>query len=276
MKMRHFIYADAKEIASMYSQLFDDITEISTTVSKENKAEIEADIKIPNILQGFLPGNFSGDYERDCNHIISAQSYISIEKKIMALLEHVSSGEDDIIHNIGNDLLVVGRIKAMKYDQFLLKADELLQDVSLKFESFYETYCEESNFSSLWKDLVKKVMQSETYKMPFNMFDVVDHKSPKIKKIIILDADYPIIVSFSSNKLLISASDMESASKIALAENLSVLGLMRQVRKGFYTIKPVAMWEFLSPKKLAQDSWNRLERLVIIGKRVTNGIGNKW
>ena len=251
--MRHFIYADAKEIASMYSQLFDDITEINTTVSKENKAEIEADIKIPNILQGFLPGNFSGDYERDCNHVISTQSHISIEKKIMALLEHVSSDEDDIIHRMGNNLLVAGRVEAMKYDQFLLKADELLQaEESLRFESFYEKYCEDSNFSSLWKDLVQRILSSEDSKRNFDAFSYFSIRCSEIEKIIVLNSDYPIAISFSNNKLLLSASDMENYVRLKMAENVSVLGLMRQVGKGFYTIKPVAMWEIFESEKVSE------------------------
>lgn len=251
MKIRHFIYADAKEIDSMYSQIFDDITEINTTVSRENKVGIEAEIKMPNILQGFLPGNFSGDYERDCNHTVSTQSHVSIEKKVMALLEHVSSGENDVIHRMGNNLLVVGRVEAMRYNQFLLKADELLQaEESLNFESFYEKYCEDSRFSSLWKKLAKKISLSERLKIPFGVSELFAMGRPEMGKIIVLNSDYPIAISFSCNKLLLSASEMANLERFSHAENLSILGLMRKVGNGFYSIKPVAMWEIFESEKV--------------------------
>lgn len=250
MKMRHFIYADTKEIDSMYSQIFDDITEINTTVSKDNKAAIEAEIKMPNILQGFLPGNFSGDYEHDCNRTVSTQSHISMEKKVMALLENVSSSEDDTICKMGNNLLVVGCVDAMIYNQFLIKADELLQaEKALNFESFYEKYCEDSNFSSLWKELATEVMPNLRFRGFLGISEMYSITSQGIGRLIILNADYPITMSFSYDKLLLSASESAAFGRFKLVENLNILGLMKQVGNGFYTIKPVVMWEIFDPEK---------------------------
>ena len=67
-----------------------------------------------------------------------------------------------------------------------------------------------------------------------------------------MNSDYPIAISFSNNKLLLSASDMENYVRLKMAENVSVLGLMRQVGKGFYTIKPVAMWEIFESEKVSE------------------------
>lgn len=254
MKMRHFIYADTKEIDSMYSQIFDDITEINTTVSKENKAEIETEIKIPNILHGFLPGNFSGDYERDYNRVVSTQSHISIEKKVMSLLEKVSFCENDAICQCDDKLLVAGYVEVMKYNHFLEKANELLQAEELvDFKSFYEKFCEDICFSSLWKELTKKIIPSIDHKIPIDWQDLYEvrrsSESQKIEKLIILNADYPVIINFSHNKLLLSASQMSLWGKLCHAENLYLLGFMRRDGVSCYSIKPVVMWEIFESQK---------------------------
>lgn len=252
MKMRHFIYADAKEIDSMYSQIFGDITDINTTVSKENKAEIEAEIKIPNILQGFMPGNFSGDYERDWNSLISTQSHISIENKVMSLLEYASLSESDAIFKCCDKSLVIGCVDAIKYDQFLLKVNELLElEEPSNFDDFYEKYCDDINFSNLWKELAQKIISIKDREIPFDFTMRISTRSQEIEKLIVLNSDYPIIISFSYNKLLLSASMMAVKKRFLCAENFNVLGLMRQVGKGVYTIKPIAMWEIFDSKKVS-------------------------
>lgn len=250
MKIRHFIYADAKEISSMYSQIFDDITEINTTVSKENKAEIKAEI--PNILQGFLPGNLSGEYERDYSSIVSAQSHISIEKKVMSLLESAALNENNVITECKDKLLVVGLIETMRYDQFLEQVDWRLKKRGYKgFKGFYKKNCKSDNFSELWKKLVDKITSNKCRGIPFSILKASAAK-PEIERLIVLNAKYPILISFSYDKVLLSASTMAMSTRFSCAENMSILGLMKQVGTGFYTIKPFAMWEIFESNKASE------------------------
>lgn len=240
MKVRHFIYADAKEISSLYSQIFDDVNEVNTTVSRENKTEIN--IETPNILQGFLQGNFSGDFERDCNNVVSKQSHISIETKMISLLKYIGMDENKTICQWSDKLLVVGSVKAMKYDSFIEKADELLKKGGLTgVDEFLTKNCESDNFGELWKELCGKLLLNKW--LHLDKFDMFCIGEPVVETLITTNTDYPIIINFSYNKLLLSASEMANYSRLCCLDDMSVLGLMRLGENNCYTLKPIAMWE---------------------------------
>lgn len=272
MKVRYFIYADKDRIFEMYNQLFVNITEIETNTEESKAHDLKAEVDLPNILQGFLSFNFSGEVGRDRTHTFSTKIEISIEEKVMSLIS-VAMGNETEPLGIWNkeEKLIVGYAKVLQYDYFEREIKRSLKKAGCKnFMKFVNRDGKKEKFDKKWKQLI---LENGLCDYDYNGTNIISfmrdisQKEPVTQKFIIVDWKYPTLIDFSLNKVLISASDMVNAGFFALATNIGILGVMRQSLSGLYRIKPIAMWRvveldncgerFVWQTNKFKEYWNR-------------------
>lgn len=252
--VRYFIYADKDKIFEIYNQLFANIKEFDTN-SEENKVcGLKAEIDLPNILQGFLPFNFSGEMGRDCTNTFSAKIEVSIEEKIMSLISIAKGNEAEPVETWSpKGTLVVGSAKILQYDYFERKIKKFLKkDKCKKFIKYVDKNGQKRTFDKKWNRLILEndLCNCKGNGMPaISFLNGISEKRTTTEKFIAVNWKYPTIIDFSLNKMLISASSLANANFFAHTTDIGILGIIRNCLPGLYRIKPIAMWEVIELDK---------------------------
>ncbi len=261
MLYRHFLYLDVNRIDSLYHQLFPNIDEIQTSISRENK--ICGKAEIGNIIQGFLPSNFSGEAMRDCNKATTTTAKVSIEEKIVSILDVVPGIENEDLDTRIKGLLV-GKVRMKKYKAFLLDTICYFNKIGYSnFEDFFVANYKKDDFQLTWKKAMKEIQKQKYTGNGISIFQLLDEqfmeeKAP-LHRFMILNAEYPVIITFSYNKLLLSASEMENYGILNFTRDIHILGIINEIDESLYFIKPFAMWEIFEEEKGDERFWHQVK-----------------
>lgn len=261
MLYRHFLYLDVNRINSLYHQLFPNIDEIQTSISRENK--ICGKAEMGNIIQGFLPSNFSGEAMRDCNKSTTTTAKVSMEEKIVSILDVVPGIENEDIDTKIKGLLI-GKVWMKKYTVFLADTIGYFNKTGYSnFEDFFAENHKKEDFQSIWKKTMEEI-QEEKYTgngIPFLQLmheQFIEEKAP-LHRFMILNAEYPVIMTFSYNKLLISASEMQNYTILNCTRDIHLLGIINEIDENLYSIKPFAMWEIFEEEEGGERFWHQIK-----------------
>ena len=247
--IKHFCYCDVNGINSIYSQLFGNTEEISIKDSK--KRELSGSVGLPYILQGFLKTNLSGEYSRDWSTEQSSKVTITIEDKVRSILRGFKDDESKKIDRWSDtECLVAGHATIVNYQRWTNRITDFFRsyaDIKYPdFESFLKDIRYNPEFERMWSEFTNYTCDNVDFsrqRLPIRPFLAQDGS---VIKCIAVDLKYPVLVHYSSDKLLISASEHENWGLVEGLPQTGILGILRKADTNLYTIKPLAMWHDLS------------------------------
>lgn len=249
------MYCDVNGINSIYNQLFSNAEEVLITDKKSR--ELAGKVELPYILQGFFGTNLSGEYTRDYGTEKSTRVTITIEDKIRSILDYLkydTSKKIDMWSDNGR--LVAGYATIIDYERFSERISELFKSSKevaySNFESFLDSIRYDPEFESLWLEFIEFARNAGVFENRGTLLKIMDGFAPEnrdkgtILKSIAVDLKYPVILHYSTNKLLLSHSDAANASLICSRPKTCILGILQKADVNLYTIKPLAMWHDIS------------------------------
>ena len=261
MNLRRYIYADVERINSFFSQLYGDIDTVSHQEQQTIKKKLDAEVQLPAILHGFLPGNLSGELERDRGTSLTVNSRLSIEKKVELLAGAATGKESEplIASPMYHDRLVLGKADVVSSRFFSSCNKEILQSYNCDdIISFLQIAPSVEGFRTIWKGMLETVIDAHSKNNSSIIPTMTALRYPQgdsvVIQLITTNTEKPIIIPFSLGKILLSASDIESINYIARTTNFKVLGFQSKVNTNVFMLKPLAIWTIIKCTPVERDS----------------------
>lgn len=248
-RLRRYLYADVDMINSFFNQLYPDIKSFDVSKSKESHTNLDAEVELPSILEGFLKGNFSGEYGRDCGYSTSIKVEIPLEEKIKLICSKAIGSETTSIFlpKQNEETLVLGKALIFSENTFaILFSDCLSQTGFDSLDEFYDACLQNKMSVSTWEEIAavgKKYCRTGNQ---IGLIKIMQYFSwPKergAEGFLILDSSFPIRMFLSPNKLLVSESTSRAASFWNSISNTNTLGILYKLSSNIYSLKPLALW----------------------------------
>lgn len=250
--LRQYLYADVKMINSFFNQLCPDIKSLDISKSNGSHSNLNAEIKLPSILQGFMKGNFSGEYGRDRGHNTVIRVEIPLEEKIKFLCSKAVGKETTsiVLPKQTMQTLVLGKAQIISEQKF----ESVFTNHSMEhnFASLSELYqsCLQEKMSSLaWKDICALGEEYCRFGNQIGLFKLLGHVDREIDNsveiFLVMDSIWPIRMFLSYNKFLLSEGSVRGTSYWRSISNTNVLGILYKQSSQIYTLKPLALWTII-------------------------------
>lgn len=258
--VKHFIYCDEEGINSIYSQLFPNTEEISVTRVKSR--ELSGSFALPYVIKNFFSTDLSGEYTSDVRNEQSSKVTITIEDKVRSIIKRLGGDETKKLDVWPEQsCFIVGNATIIEYDALEKRVNNLFEQRKSRysnFESFIEAIRSSTEFEREWSEfsgiasyygLFDSVgcMMKVLADSPARFIDIDINRS-KVIKCMAVDLRYPVILSFSTNKILISHSEFENAIMMDKLPETGILGILNKADRNLYTLKPLAMWHDIAFK----------------------------
>lgn len=247
--VRHILYCDEKTVNSDYAQILSNIEEITLTNEKSSKIAGSAGLKY--ILNNIFSADISGEYSNESSTKQSVKVGITLEDKITSILNHIGPGDSRKIDTWPDEpRLVVGHAIFIYEEEFKSKVDLLIKSNNEEYkdyksyESFIRDISHKSDFESKWLQFRHFVSRECRFsrKGIYGKLARTDLTKPNTINDIAINLRYPVILNYSTDKLWISNSVMESIGMLDRIPKTSILGVMQKAKLNEYSIKPLVMW----------------------------------
>lgn len=267
--LRHYLYADVEMINSFFNQIYSDIKSFVVTKSGGYHTNLSAEVKFPAILQGFLKGNFSGEYGRDRGHDTSIKVDIPLEEKIKLICSKAVGNETTsiVLPKQTEKTLVLGKALIFSESAFGKLFSECLSQTGFNsLDDFYGA-CLQNNMSvSTWEKIAvtgKKYCCTGNQIGIMKLMQYFDYpKEGKVEGFLILDSFYPIRMFLSTNKLLASESTVRAAKYWRSISNTNVLGVLYKLSSNIYSLKPLALWTIVDYSTFSESTKYEIEHFM--------------
>lgn len=267
--LRQYLYADVKMINSFFNQIYPDIKSLDISKSKGSHSNLNAEVKLPSILNGFMKGNFSGEYGRDRGHNAAIKVEIPLEEKIKLLCSKA----------VGKETTSIVLPKQTMQTLILGKAQIISEH---KFEEVFTHHCMEYNFGSLselyqsclhekmsslvWVKICalgKEYCRSGNHISLFKLMRHVDQEiENSIEIFLLMDSMWPIRMFLSYNKFLLSEGSSRGSWYWRSISNTNVLGILYKQSSQIYSLKPLALWTIVDYSTLCKESKYLVEDFI--------------
>lgn len=242
--LKWFFYCDVENINSLFNQLSPSINTITKSAGAETDLSLSMSSGLPMVLQGFRSINASGEFERDLVGGTTEEIAITIEDKINFLLRYYEYSNDQTFDTWGSSLYIgTGNFYMVSYKLFCDHFERLHQEEIISWDTFgqfIEETSSDDHFANIWNDITKLMYPCKGDVAKDNHYGLQWLDADHINRFIAVYLQYPLLISFSSSKLLLSTS---SAYFTSLMDDVSTgaLGYITH-NDGLYIMKPLALW----------------------------------